>query len=81
MRHFDGRGVMATTVLYKGGSLPDRLWTHAETADWLNITESSLHQLNHAKKGPRSYRVGRYRRYDPRDVQAWLNGRASDSAA
>lgn len=60
--------------------LPARMWTHEETAAFLGITKNSLYLLNHRKTGPRSYRVGRYCRYDPRDVQAWLKVRASDAA-
>ena len=57
--------------------LPDILWSHQETADFLRLPASTLHQMNSKGTGPRSYRVGRYRRYDPRDVEAWLEQRAS----
>ena len=60
--------------------LPERLWSHQETADFLQIPGATLHQLNHKKTGPRSYKVGRHRRYDPKDVMAWLETRASDVA-
>jgi predicted DNA-binding transcriptional regulator AlpA len=53
------------------------LWTHAETADFLKIPEATLHGLNHKGTGPRSFKVGRHRRYDAADVLAWLEGRAS----
>jgi len=54
------------------GGLPERLWTLQETAAFLVIPESTLYKLNHKGTGPRSYRVGKHRRYDPRDVLAWL---------
>ena len=57
---------------------PGRLWTHQETADFLGIPPATLHQLNYKGTAPRSFKVGRHRRYDPRDVWAWLAGRASD---
>ena len=58
--------------------LPDRLWTHKETAAFLGIPDATLHQLNYKGTGPRSYKVGRHRRYDPRDVRDWLAERSSD---
>lgn len=60
--------------------LPARLWSHRETAEFLQIPVATLHQLNHKRTGPRSYKVGRHRRYDPSDVMTWLETRASDAA-
>ena len=59
--------------------LPDRLWSVQETARFLDLPVATLYQMNHKKTGPRSYRVGRHRRYDPADVKAWLEARASDA--
>lgn len=56
----------------------DRLWSHAETAAYLNVSEATLHQWNYQKRGPRSFKVGRYRRYAPLAIEEWLNSRASD---
>jgi hypothetical protein len=58
---------------------PAQLWTHDETAAYLRIPPATLHQLNYKGTGPRSYKVGRYRRYDPADVASWLAARASDA--
>jgi predicted DNA-binding transcriptional regulator AlpA len=57
---------------------PERLWTHPETAEFLGLPPSTLHQLNHKGVGPRSFKVGKHRRYDPADVMAWLDSRASE---
>lgn len=57
--------------------LPERLWTLQETAKFLGIPESTLYKLNHKGTGPRFYRVGKHRRYDPRDVAAWLRRHVS----
>lgn len=62
-------------------TLPARLWSHLETAEFLDIPPATLHQLNHKGTGPRSYKVGKHRKYDPYDVQAWLDSRASDAVA
>ncbi|HVU75160.1 MAG TPA: helix-turn-helix domain-containing protein [Mycobacteriales bacterium] len=58
---------------------PAALWTHEETAAYLRLPPATLHQLNYKGTGPRSFKVGRYRRYDPADVAAWLASRASDA--
>jgi predicted DNA-binding transcriptional regulator AlpA len=57
---------------------PVRLWTHQETAEFLSISQATLHDLNYKRTGPRSFKVGRHRRYDQADVMSWLSRRASD---
>lgn len=52
-------------------------WSHAETAAYLGIPEATLHQLNYKHTGPRSYKIGRHRKYRPADVEAWCERRAS----
>ena len=59
---------------------PARLWSHRETAAFLGIPEATLHAMNYKGTGPRSYKVGRHRKYDRADVMAWLQSRASDHA-
>jgi predicted DNA-binding transcriptional regulator AlpA len=63
--------------MHEHGAL-SRLLTHRATADYLRISESQLFALNARRAGPRSYKVGRLRRYRPEDVQAWLDQHASD---
>lgn len=55
------------------------LWTHEETAEFLRISKATLYALNHKGRGPKFYKVGRHRRYDPVDVAHWLGERASSS--
>jgi predicted DNA-binding transcriptional regulator AlpA len=57
--------------------LPERLWTHKETAEYLRVDPQTLYQFNSDGTGPRNFKVGRERRYDPRDVAVWLKSRAS----
>lgn len=59
----------------------DRLWTLDEVATFLGVPKSSLYQMNWKGTGPRSYKVGRHRRYDPGDVREWLNARSSDGGS
>jgi hypothetical protein len=41
------------------------LWSHQQTADFLGIPAATLYQMNHKRTGPRSYKVGKHRRYHP----------------
>ena len=59
----------------------DRLWSVEETARFLGIPKATLYQLNYKGTGPRSYKVGRHRRYDPVDGRGWLQAHASDAVA
>lgn len=56
----------------EGTQLPERSRTHVETADLLRISPATLHK----KVGPRSFRVGRHRRYNHSDVLEWPESRA-----
>ena len=58
-------------------ALPARLWTLSETAQYLGISMGTLYQFNHKGIGPVFFRVGKYCRYDPRDVLVWLSSRRS----
>lgn len=60
--------------------IPKRLWSTEETAEFLHVPVQTMYQLNHKKTGPRSFRVGRHCRYDPREVMAWLESHASSPA-
>ena len=55
-----------------------QLWTHDETADALRVSPSTLHYMNYMRTGPRSFKVGRYRRYLPQDVLDWLGRHAQE---
>ena len=58
------------------------LWGVPETASYLGVPESTVYRwCSRGGSGPRSYRVGRYRRFKPDEVRAWLNTRASEPAA
>ncbi|MFD9687312.1 helix-turn-helix transcriptional regulator [Kitasatospora sp. NPDC059088] len=59
----------------------DRLWTLQELAEFLGVPTQSIYQMNWKGTGPRSYKVGRHRRYDPRDVHQWLETRSSDAGS
>lgn len=51
--------------------------SHAETATYLGIPEASLYQLEYRGVAPRSYKIGRHRKYRPSDVESWCESHAS----
>ncbi|MFE6054840.1 MULTISPECIES: helix-turn-helix transcriptional regulator [unclassified Kitasatospora] len=59
----------------------DRLWTLPELAEFLGVPTQTIYQMNWKGTGPRSYKVGRCRRYDPHDVRRWLEDRSSDAGS
>ena len=52
------------------------LWTHRQTAWFLKITPGTLYVWVSKGTGPRSYKINGSRRYDPRDVQEFIQRRA-----
>lgn len=55
------------------------LWTSQEAAEALTISERSLWLLTHEGKIP-CVRLGRSVRYDPRDIQAWIEAQKTVGA-
>lgn len=56
---------------------PERLWGVADVAEFLGIPTATLYQWRYRGYGPRGRRVGRYVRYDPREVRAWFTDQDS----
>lgn len=46
--------------------------TTSELAAHLGVPVQTIHDLRHARRGPRSFRVGRELRYRVSEVQAWV---------
>lgn len=55
----------------------DRLWSVLQTSDYLGIPVGTLYQWRCRGQGPRSFKVGRWLRYDPADVRRWLEDEAA----
>lgn len=53
------------------------LMSPSEVSAMLGIPEATLYQWTYRGIGPRSFRVGRHRRYRVEDVEAWLETRAT----
>ncbi len=73
------RGAVETGVSARAvaPAIEPGFWSHRETAAYLGIPEATLHQLNYKGTGPRSYKIGRHRKYRPADVERWVEERAS----
>jgi excisionase family DNA binding protein len=59
--------------------MPERLLTVKELAEYLGVPVTTVYQWNHLGVGPRYFRVGKYTRFRPDDVEEWLE-RRQDSA-
>ncbi len=57
--------------------MPDRLWSVQDVSRFLGVPVATLHQWRYLGTGPKAYRVGKYLRYDPADLSAWLATRAA----
>lgn len=55
---------------------PPGLWTVEDAAAHLQVPVKTLYAWRSRGVGPRGIRVGRYVRYRPKDVEAWLDERA-----
>ena len=53
----------------------DRLLTTGELAAYLGVPVATLYQWRYRREGPPGFRVGRYIRYRPTDVQQWIDDR------
>lgn len=53
-----------------------KLMTINDLSDYLGIPVNTLYQWRSKHYGPRGVRMGKYVRYRPQDVEAWLNDQA-----
>ncbi len=56
------------------------LWKTDETARFLGLSTMTLARYRETSKGPKAYLVGRYYRYKPSEVLAWLEAQAVRSS-
>ncbi|MEV0444871.1 helix-turn-helix domain-containing protein [Streptomyces spectabilis] len=62
--------------------LPDRYLTPDDIAEMFEVPKETVYQWRKKRTGPPGFRVGKYVRYDPADVQRWKQERmAADAAA
>jgi DNA-binding transcriptional MerR regulator len=56
------------------------LWTVQEVAEYLQVPVQTLHSWRSQGSGPPAKRIGKYLRYQPTDVLAWVDGQQSRAA-
>ena len=51
----------------------EKLLSVEEVAEFLGVPVNTLYQWRHKGTGPSAFRVGRFLRYDPVVLRAWLD--------
>jgi excisionase family DNA binding protein len=54
---------------------PVRLLSVEEVAELLQVPVNTIYRWRFRGEGPTGMRIGRYLRFDPRDVASWLEAR------
>lgn len=49
------------------------LWTANDVSTYLGVPVKTLYKWRSMNYGPKGHRVGRFLRYRPTDVEAWLD--------
>jgi len=52
-----------------------------ELAELLGVPRCTVYRWSSDRTGPPAYRVGRFLRYRPTEVESWLNSRRHDERA
>ena len=52
------------------------LWSIEDAANYLGVAVKTLYGWRWQNTGPQSYRVGRFVRYRPAEVRAWVDAQA-----
>ncbi|MFJ9787077.1 MULTISPECIES: helix-turn-helix transcriptional regulator [Amycolatopsis] len=55
----------------------DRLLSIEDLSAYLQVPVNTLYQWRKTGKGPAGFRVGKYVRYRPSDVDTWIDGQAA----
>ncbi|MGW3354133.1 helix-turn-helix domain-containing protein [Streptomyces bungoensis] len=57
------------------GGLPDRYLTADDIAEIFEVPKETVYQWRKKRVGPPGFRIGKYIRYDPADVRAYVTSR------
>lgn len=60
------------TIINPKDHTPPPLWGYEETARYTGIPLGTLRYMRSVGEGPRSFKLGRAVKYDPRDVLAYV---------
>ena len=61
--------------------MPEQLLSPEDLARLVGVPLKSVYRWNAHRTGPKALKVGRYVRYRPADVEAWLESRAASDVA
>jgi predicted DNA-binding transcriptional regulator AlpA len=61
--------------------MSERFLSVEALAEWLDVPPKTIHTWRYKGKGPPAFRVGRFLRFDPDDVRAWLDRQRVDPEA
>ncbi|WP_431867977.1 helix-turn-helix transcriptional regulator [Nocardiopsis eucommiae] len=65
----------ATTPTGPRSTSETGLWSVTDTASYLRVPAKTLYEWRYKGDGPPSHRIGRYVRYVPSEVLAWVTSR------
>ncbi len=57
--------------------MDSKLLSVDELADYLGVPSNTVYQWRKTGKGPRGYRIGKYVRFRPDEVDAWIDGQVT----
>ena len=69
------------SIVRKAKALVVPLWTTEDVAEKLGVSTDTLERWRRAGDGPKFIKFGRNVRYDPEDVQAFINSHKASSTS
>ncbi|GGS51919.1 helix-turn-helix transcriptional regulator [Streptomyces cinerochromogenes] len=77
-----GRRLAVAETASESGGLPSRYLTPDDLVVMFDLPSvETVYQWRRKRTSPRGFRVGRHLRYDPADVQAWVESLREGAAA
>jgi excisionase family DNA binding protein len=64
--------------LFSTGAAEPGFWSTREVAEYLGVPESTVRYWSYMGTGPKSYRIGRRRKYKPAEVEAWAESKSDE---
>ncbi|GAB2870123.1 hypothetical protein GCM10027074_42170 [Streptomyces deserti] len=76
------RRLAVAEVAAEPRALPSRYLTPDDLVAMFDLPSvETVYQWRRKRTGPRGFRIGRHLRYDPKDVQAWVESLQEGAAA
>ncbi len=61
--------------------MSEPLWSIGQVSEFLGVPPATLHRWIGVGYGPRSFRIGRHRKWKAEEVRAWVEEQADGPAA